>query len=233
MCQVELAPLCSVDLAPAGCGLGGFAGCAGAGGAEAVAVGAGFDDVGVEGDAVDDGGDEAGVGDDGASFAEGEVGGDGDAGFLFAFGEDLEEEFAAAGVELDVAEFVEAEQVESSVSCDDACEASFVGGFGEFVDELRGGGVADSASLFTGGDAESDEEVAFAGAGIAEQDDGFAGVEVVAGGERGDGCGVDGGVGVEVEIREAFVARETGFVDVALAAPNARLNKLADDGASP
>jgi len=33
----------------------------GFGGAESVAVGAGFDDVGVEGESVDDRGDEAGV----------------------------------------------------------------------------------------------------------------------------------------------------------------------------
>jgi hypothetical protein len=38
---------------------GGFAAAAGLGGAEAVAVGAGLEDVGVEGDAVDDGGDAA------------------------------------------------------------------------------------------------------------------------------------------------------------------------------
>ena len=76
------------------------------GGAEPVAVGAGLEDVGVEGDAVDDGGDEAGVGDDGAPFAEGEVGAQ-HAGSLFAFGQDLEQQLGAAGVELDVAEFVD------------------------------------------------------------------------------------------------------------------------------
>jgi len=76
--------------------------------------------VGVEGDAVDDGGNEAGVGDHGSPFAEGEVGCDRDGGFLFAFGEDLEQQLGAAGVELDVAELVEAEQVEAPVAGDDA-----------------------------------------------------------------------------------------------------------------
>src|SRR4051794_20415170 len=61
-------------------------GAGGPGGAEAVAVGAGLDDVGVEDDAVDDGGDEAGIADDSARLAEGQVRGDGDAGLLFAFG---------------------------------------------------------------------------------------------------------------------------------------------------
>ncbi len=55
----------------------------------------------------------------------------------------------------------------------------------------------------------------FAGAGIAEQDDGVAGGDVAAGGEGGDRGGFDGGGSVEVEIGEAFDARELGFVDAA------------------
>jgi hypothetical protein len=104
-------------------------------------VGAGFDDVGVEGDAVDDGGDEAGVGDDLAPFAEGQVRGQSDRGLLFTLGQDLEQQLRAAGVELDVAELVEAEQIEAAVAGDESGQASFVGGFGEFVGELRGGEV--------------------------------------------------------------------------------------------
>jgi len=102
--------------------------------------------VGVEGDAVDDGGDEAGVGEDGAPFAEGQVGGDGDGGAFFAFGDDLEEQFGSPGVDVDVAEFVEAEQVEAAVAADDPGQDSFVGGFDEFVDQLGGGGVADASA---------------------------------------------------------------------------------------
>ena len=172
--------------------------------------------MGVEGDPVDDGGDEAGVGDDLAPFAERQVRGHGDGGFLFSFGEDLEQQFGASGVELDVAELVEAEQVESAVAGDDARQASVVGGFGEFVDQLGGGGVADPASLLAGGDAEPDEEMAFPGAGVAEQDDGLAGVEVAAGGQGGDGGRVDGRGGGQVEIGEAFDPREAGFADASV-----------------
>ena len=107
-------------------------------------------------------------------------------GAFLAFGDDLEQQLGAAGVELDVAEFVEAEQVEPAVAADDAGQAPFVGGFDEFVDQLGGGDVADPAALFAGGQAETDEEMGFAGAGVAEQHDGFAGVEVAAGGERGE-----------------------------------------------
>jgi hypothetical protein len=120
-----------------------------------------------------------------APLAEGQVGGDGDAG-LFAFGEDLEQQLGAAAVELHVAELVEAQQVEAAVAGDEPREAPLVGGFDELVDELGGGGVTDPTSFFAGGDAEPDEEVALAGAGVAEEDDGFAGVEVAAAGEGGD-----------------------------------------------
>src|SRR5215470_3493464 len=63
----------------------------GAGGAQPVGVGAGFDDVAAEGEPVDDGGAEAGVGEGLGPAAEAFVGGDRDAVFLLAFGEDLEQ----------------------------------------------------------------------------------------------------------------------------------------------
>jgi len=73
--------------------LGGFAasGSSGFAGPQAVGLGAGFEDVGIEGDAVDDRGDQARVGEDGAPFAEGQVGRDRDGGAFFAFGDDLEQ----------------------------------------------------------------------------------------------------------------------------------------------
>jgi hypothetical protein len=117
--------------------------------------------VGVEGDAVDDRGDEPRVREHRAPLAERQVGGDRNRGTFFAFGDDPEQQFCSAWVDLDVAEFVEAEQVEASVAADDAREDSFVGGFDELVDELGGGDVADAASLFAGGEAETDEQVRF------------------------------------------------------------------------
>ena len=53
----------------------------------------------------------------------------------------------------------------------------------------------------------------FAGAGITDQHDGFPGVQVAAGGQGSDGGRVDGRGGVQVEVGEAFDAREAGFVD--------------------
>jgi hypothetical protein len=60
--------------------------------------------------------------------------------------------------------------------------------------------------------------VAFAGAAVAEEDDGFAGAGVAAGGELADEGGGDGGGDVEVELGESFEAGEVGFVDSAGAA---------------
>ena len=115
--------------------------------------------MGVEGDAVDDGRDQAWVGEDGAPFAEGQVGGDRDRRAFFAFGDDLEQQFRSARVDLDVSEFIEAEQVQASVAGHDAGQDPFVGGFDEFVDQLRGGDVADSTALFAGRQPEPDEQV--------------------------------------------------------------------------
>jgi len=91
-------------------------------------------------------------------------------------------------------------------------------GFDELVHQLRGRGVADAASLFTRGEAHRDEEMRFAGAGVAEQHDGFAGVEVGAGCERRDRRRVHSRRGREVEVGEAFDAREPRFGDASLAA---------------
>jgi hypothetical protein len=72
--------------------------------------------VRVEGDAVDDGGDEAGVGEHGSPFAERQICRDRDGGSFLAFGDDLEQQLGAAGVELDIAELVQQEQVEAAVA---------------------------------------------------------------------------------------------------------------------
>src|SRR3954471_11666085 len=147
-----------------GCSGGGsFLG--GAGGAQAVGVGAGGDDVGAEGQPVDHRGGEAGVGEGAAPFGERGVARAGDGGLLLAGGDDLEQQFGAAGVEVDVADLVEAEQVQAGVAADDAGELFVVGGFDEFVDQGGGGDVADPAAGLGCGGAQTDEQVGLAGAG--------------------------------------------------------------------
>jgi hypothetical protein len=122
-------------------------------------------------------------GEDGSPFAEREIGPDGDGGSFLALGDDLDQQFRALGVDLDVAELIEDQEVEAGVEGDDAGQGALVGGFDEFVDELGGRDVADPAALLAGGEPEADEQVGLAGAGVAEQDDRLAGVQVSVGGE--------------------------------------------------
>src|SRR5262249_41169895 len=68
---------------------------------------------------------------------------------------------APRGVELDVAEFVEQQQVQAAVASHDAGQLPAVGGFGEFVDQLGGGGVADTAALLARGQPQSSQRMGF------------------------------------------------------------------------
>ena len=190
----------------------------GAGLGEAVGVGAGLDDVAAEGEAVDDGGAEPGVGEGLGPAAEGLVGGDGDAGFLLPFGQDLEEELGAAAVEFHVAELVDAEQVDAAVAVDGLGELPVVGGLDELVDELGGEGVADAVAGHGGLGAQGDEQVGLAGAGVADQAERQSFPDPVAGGEGVDDGGVDVRVGVEVEGAQRFLAGEPGGPDLPLGA---------------
>ena len=79
-----------------------------------------------------------------APLGERGVGGDGDGGALFPLRQDLEEQFGAARVEVDVVELVQAEQVEPAIAGDEARELALVGGLGELVEQGGGGRVADA-----------------------------------------------------------------------------------------
>jgi len=67
--------------------------------------------------------------------------------------------------------------------------------------------------LLAGGQAESDQQMGLAGAGLAEQHHRLAGVEVGARGQRGELGGLDAGQGVEVELAEPLESWEAGFGD--------------------
>src|SRR5262249_41632993 len=153
----------------------GFAGLAGPGGAQPVGVGAGLDYVGVEGEPVDDGCAKPRVGEGGGPLGEGGVGGDRDGGALLALGGHLEQQRGAAAVELEVAQLVQAEQVDPAVAGDGARQGLVVGGLDQLVDQGGGGCVADLAAVLGGGGAQPDEQVGLAGAGVADQAAGLPG----------------------------------------------------------
>ena len=114
---------------------------------------------------------------------------------------------------MDVADLVEAEQVQAGVAADDAGELFVVGGLDEFVDQGGGGDVADPAAGLGGGGAQPDEQVGLAGAGVPEQHHRFAGVDPGAGGEVREGGRGQRRVGVQVEVGQPLGAGELGLVD--------------------
>jgi hypothetical protein len=170
--------------------------------------------VGVEGDPVDDGSDKARVGEHCAPFAERQICPDRDGGSFLPFGDDLEQQLGAAGVELNVTQLVEQEQVQAAVAADDPGQLPVVGGFGELVDQLGGRGVADPAALLASGQPEADQQMRLAGAGVTEQDDRLTGVDPRSSGQRGEG-GRDAGDGVGVEVGQPLEAGELRFGDAA------------------
>ena len=89
--------------------LSGAGGCLalGGGGGQPVGLGAGLDDVGLEGEPVHDRLAEPLVGEGLVPLGERPVRGDRDRVPLLALGEDLEQQFGAVPVELDVAQFIQ------------------------------------------------------------------------------------------------------------------------------
>src|SRR5260370_16134627 len=122
----------------------------GGGGAQPVGAGAGLDDVGVGGEPVDDRGAQPGIGEGGGPLAERGVGRDRDGGFLFPFGEDLEQQLGAAAVQPDVAELVQAQKVDPAVTADHPGQRLLVGGPDQLVDQGGGGDVPDPAGVLGG-----------------------------------------------------------------------------------
>lgn len=97
------------------------------------------------------------------------VGGDRDRVLLFAFGKDLEEQFGASAVQFHVAKFVYAEQIHTAIAGDGLRQNFHICGFNEFVHEPGSQSVFDLVSLLGGSAAEPDEQMGFAGTGVADK----------------------------------------------------------------
>jgi len=91
-------------------------------------------------------------------------------------------------------------------------------GFGEFVRQLGAGDVADPPAVLGRREAGTDQQMALAGAGVAEQHDGFVVVDERAISEHRDHGRGEVRVGVEVELIEGLDPRQSGFVNAAGAA---------------
>lgn len=85
--------------------------------------------------------------------------------------------------------------------------------FDELVDELGGEHVLDPEAGHRGLDPEGDQQVRYAGAGVADQAERQARFDPLAGGEGVDRRGVNVRVGLEIELAERLVAWEPGSLD--------------------
>ncbi len=79
------------------------------------------------------------VAEDLAPAAEGQVGGDHDGGLLVAGGDELEEEVGGVGVEGDVADFVNDDELVAADPLELGLEPAALVGFGEARDPVQGG----------------------------------------------------------------------------------------------
>jgi hypothetical protein len=89
-------------------------------------------------------------------------------------------------------------------------------GLDQFVDQCRGGSESDPSLLPAGRHHEPGEQMGFAGATVADQDDRFGLGDVVALGQFMDLLRRDSGVAREVEFLKGFHPRQTSFADAPL-----------------
>jgi hypothetical protein len=84
---------------------------------------------------------------------------------------------------IEIAQFVDAEQVDASVAGDGLGQLFLVGGLDELVDGLRGERIADPEPGHRGSGAETDQEMGLAGAEVTDQAQRLALLDPFAGGK--------------------------------------------------
>lgn len=77
------------------------------------------------------------------------------------FGDDLEQQFGSARIDLDIADLIEQQQVQPAVTGHHPRQHTFVGGFHEFIDQLGAADVADPAALLAGRQSQADQQMGF------------------------------------------------------------------------
>lgn len=134
--------------------------------ADAVAGAGEFDEPSVVDDAVDDRGGEFVVGEDRAPFAELDVRGEDDAASLVRAGDDLVEQAGA----VDVAEFVEDEQVGFGDVLEQVVEVAVAFGLAQLEHEAGGGKKPDVHAPVDGEHAQRGGQVGLAASGLSIED---------------------------------------------------------------
>ena len=193
---------------------------------ESVAFAFGLDDAAAVGEPVEGCAGESFGAEHFGPGLEREVGGDDHAGAFVGGRDDVEEQFGADLGGWDVAEFVEDEQVELGELGFEAEEAAFVAGFDQGGDELGGAVEADLVAAGACFGGERGGEVALAGAGVADEQDVLALVDVLAAGELGYQPLVHRRAGGEVEALERLHGREPGGLQPSLGGALLSLEQL-------
>src|SRR5215211_5223684 len=115
-----------------------------------------------------------GIAKDLAPFGKAAIGGEDQGSLLVAGVDQLEEEVAATGHDRQVADLVDDQESGSAEEPDPLLQMSFAFRTGERGDEVGQGGEVDAPAGLDRLHAEGDREVAFAGAGRAEEVDSLA-----------------------------------------------------------
>jgi hypothetical protein len=125
----------------------------------------------------------------------------------------LEQQLSAPAVQLHVAKFVYAQQIDASVAGDGLGQDPLVRRLDQLVDQLGGECVADPEAGHGGLGAERDQQVGLASARVADQAERQSLLDPLAGRQGvNDGC-VDVPVGLEVEGPQRLLPRELRRLD--------------------
>jgi hypothetical protein len=149
----------------------------GSGLAHAVGVAAGDDDAGVVEQPVEQAGGGGVLGQEPAPLVEWPVAGDAEGAAFVGSGDEPEQQLGADFVEGGEPDFIDQEQAVAKLGTSHFPDAVVGEAAVEGVGQVGGGEVADLVPGADGGDAEGDQDMAFAGAGRADQ------AQVLPGGE--------------------------------------------------
>src|ERR1019366_1767634 len=149
----------------------------GPGFAHAVGVAVGDDDVGVVQQPVEQADGGGVLGQEPAPLVEGPVAGGAHGAAFVGGGDDAEQQLGAGVIQRGEADFVDDDQVVAEQGVDDLADGVVGQAAVEGLGQVSGGEVTDLVPGVHRGGAERDEQVAFAGAGRADQG------EVLAGGD--------------------------------------------------
>ena len=117
-------------------------------------------------------------------LVEWQIGGHQDGAALVALAEDLEEQFRTGGGQRHEAQLVDEEELEAGQLPLQVEQPTVVPGLHGLVDQGRGDGETHRHSFLAGGQSQSQGDVGFAGAAVADGDDVLTAVYVLAPGHQ-------------------------------------------------